>query len=173
MDGIPTIETKRLRLRPFSIPADNLPLYHLMNGEDVMRYFPGSPTPSMEQVARLLTRKIEHWQQHGYGWWAVQLKIDKTLIGWCGLQYLPETDETEVGYLLGRDYWGRGLATEAARASLDWGFANLSLTTIIGITHPDNKASQRVLEKCGLAFVRNDRYFDMDCFVFTRHDNSA
>jgi ribosomal-protein-alanine N-acetyltransferase len=140
-----------------------------MNGEDVMRYFPGSPTLNLGQVERMLGGQAKHWQEYGYGWWAVELSAAGELIGWCGLQYLPETDETEVAYLLGRDYWGRGLATEAAQASIEWGFANLPLDRIVAITHVENTASQRVAEKCGLIFDRADKYFGMDCFVYGRH----
>ncbi len=168
MNGIPTIETMRLWLRPFT-PNDTAPMHQLMNGKDVMRYFPGTQSPTLEQVERMLTGQTNHWQQHGYGWWAVELKESGTLIGWCGLQYLPETDETEVGYLLGREYWGRGLATEAAQVSVEWGFANLAVQTIIAITHTENKASQQVAQKCGLVFVRAATYFGMDCFVYARH----
>jgi ribosomal-protein-alanine N-acetyltransferase len=87
-------------------------------------------------------------------------------MGWCGLQYLPDTDETEVGYLLGRDYWGRGLATEGSVASVKYGFDELGLEFIVGIVHPEHVASQRVLEKSGLSFVERARYFGMDCFRY-------
>ena len=162
--AIPTLVTGRVRLRPFT-PADDEPMFHLMSGKDVMRYFPQSRAPSREQVTRMLARQGDHWRTHGYGWWAVEARADGALMGWCGLQFLPETAETEVGYLLGRDYWGRGLATEAVGASLDWGFANLDVDAIIVITHPENKASQRVAEKIGLTFARADHYFGMDCLV--------
>jgi ribosomal-protein-alanine N-acetyltransferase len=167
MVEIPKIETMRLWLRPFT-PADNALMHQLMNGKDVMRYFPGTQSPTLEQIERMLAGQAQHWQEHGYGWWAVELKATQMLIGWCGLQYLPETDETEVGYLLGRDYWGRGLATEAAQTSVEWGFAHLPIDTIIAITHTENTASQHVAEKCGLTFARADEYFGMDCFVYTR-----
>lgn len=172
MNNIPTIETARLWLRPFT-PTDTAPMYHLMNGKNVMRYFPGTQSPTLEQVARMLAGQTRHWQDYGYGWWAVELKEDGSLIGWCGLQYLPETDETEVGYLLGREYWGQGFATEAAQVSVGWGFTNLQTTSIIAITHVDNKSSQHVAEKCGLKFVRAARYFDMDCFVYAGYVESS
>lgn len=164
---IPTIETMRLRLRPFT-PNDTAPMHKLMNGDSVMRYFPGSPTLSLEQVERMLAGQADHWQKYSYGWWAVELKATGKLIGWCGLQYLPETDETEVAYLLGREYWGRGLATEAAKTSVEWGFANLDVATIIAISHTENKASQAVALKCGLTFERSAEYFGIDCFVYGR-----
>jgi ribosomal-protein-alanine N-acetyltransferase len=158
------------------------PLHRVMNDRGVLRYFPSSDPPAREQIEHLIQFQIKHWQEHGYGWWAVILAdsaADSTaesrdsphnppLIGWAGLQYLPETDEIEVGYLLGKGYWGRGLATEAARASVRFGFEDLGIETIVGVVHPDNIASQRVLEKTGLVFVEEANYFGMDVLRYLR-----
>ena len=75
------------------------------------------------------------------------------IIGWAGLQYLPELDETEVGFLLDRPFWGKGYATEAALASLRFGFEHCELDHTIALVHPENHASRRVIEKCGLEVV--------------------
>ncbi len=88
------------------------------------------------------------------------------LIGWCGLQYLAETDEVEVAYLLGKRYWGCGYATEAAAASLSYGFLTAGLDRIIGLIHPHNHRSRRVLEKIGLRLVDCTAYFGMDVLRF-------
>jgi RimJ/RimL family protein N-acetyltransferase len=153
-------------LRAFG-ERDAKPLYEIMEERDVLRYFPSPLPPPFERVQRLVQEQLEHWQKHGYGWWALeQLQRPGTFIGWAGLQYLPETDETEVGYLLGSAYWGRGLATEAARASVRYGFEELGLRQIVGIVHPDNAASQRVLEKAGLARVERAVYFNMECYRY-------
>jgi ribosomal-protein-alanine N-acetyltransferase len=82
------------------------------------------------------------------------------------LEFLPETNETEVGYLLSGEFWGKGYATEAARASVEFGKKNIGLNEIIGLTDPLNIASQRVLEKCGLTFTRRQVYFGMEMFRF-------
>jgi len=139
----------------------------------VLRYFPSPLPPPYERVERLVQEQLDHWQDHGYGWWALEvrrtgdaLRRPGVFIGWAGLQYLPETDETEVGYLLGTAYWGQGLATEAARESVRFGFEELDLPEIVGIVHPDNVASQRVLEKAGLSRVERTVYFNMDCYRY-------
>jgi ribosomal-protein-alanine N-acetyltransferase len=140
-----------------------------MGDRDVMRYFPNPAPPSRAQVQRLVRFQLEHWEQHNHGWWAVCLSQPQgggPLIGWAGLQYLPETDEIEVGYLLGKGYWGRGLATEAARSSVRFGFDDLGIETIVGVVHPENIASQRVLEKAGLAYVERANYFGMDVYRY-------
>jgi ribosomal-protein-alanine N-acetyltransferase len=140
-----------------------------MGDPRVLRYFPTSQPPPRDRVERLIQAQLEHWDQHGYGWWAViagPREGEGTLIGWAGLQYLPETDETEVGYLLDRAYWGRGLATEAARESVRFGFEERALPSIVGVVHPENIASQRVLEKAGLAYVEAAHYFGMDVYRY-------
>ena len=159
---IPTMRTGRLVLRPFTA-ADAEPLHRLMNDAEVMQYFPGASIPALERVERLVQQQIEHWEEHQLGWWAVTLPATGELIGWNGLQYLPETEEVEVGYLLGKRYWGQGYATEGARVGLDYGFQTLELGRIVGLVHPENAASRRVLLKLGMTLTGPVRYFGMDC----------
>jgi RimJ/RimL family protein N-acetyltransferase len=159
--SVPSIETARLLLRPFT-EEDVDPLYHILGQGDVLRYFPNPEPPSQERVHTFVQRQLAHWEEHGYGWWAVQPHQQQELVGWCGLQFLPETEETEVGYLLGRASWGQGWATEAARASLRYGFEELGVTSIVGIVHPENMPSRRVLEKLGMSLVNRAQYFGMD-----------
>ena len=162
---IPTMETENLRLRPFT-EADAADMHQILSGKDVLRYFPGTQLPSQEQVQQMVVRLRAHWQERGYGLWAVTLRSTGKLLGRCGLQYLTETDEVEIDFILDRRYWGRGFATEAGRASLHYGFKELGLATIIGIVHPENLASQRVLEKLGMQFVEEAEYFGMACYRY-------
>jgi ribosomal-protein-alanine N-acetyltransferase len=138
-----------------------------MGEKDVLRYFPKQDPPSRDRVQKIVSSQLGHWAEHGYGWWAVVPRGEIELIGWAGLQYLPETDEIEVAYLLGKPHWGRGLGTEAARASLNFGFDELGLACVVGIVHPENTASQRVLEKLGMSLVERTHYFGMDCYRYT------
>ncbi len=164
--SIPTITTTRLVLRPFTL-EDTDPLHQILNQDGVLQYFPKSDPPPRDRVEKLINHQLKHWGEHGYGWWAVEQRQKPGLMGWCGLQFLPETQEIEVGYLLGRDFWGQGFATEAAWASLHFGFEALKMQNdIIGIVHPENIASRRVLEKLGLAFTERTVYFDMDCYRY-------
>jgi ribosomal-protein-alanine N-acetyltransferase len=108
----------------------------------------------------------KHWDEHGFGWWALALQDDDLLVGWCGLNYLPETDEVELKYLLAEEFWGRGIATEASKASLKYALTDTNLDLIIGIVHPENVASQRVLEKVGMSFLDSKQYFGMQCLRY-------
>ena len=168
--SIPTLVTSRLVLRPFS-ERDVDPLHHILGDPDALRYFPNPKTPSREAVQRLIAGQLTHWEEYGYGWWAVEershlqdgQRAKSGLIGWCGLGYLPETDETEVAYLLGVPFWGKGYATEAAQASLRYGFETIGVACVVGIVHPENVASRRVLAKLGMSFLDEAHYFGMDC----------
>lgn len=161
----PTIATRRLVLRALS-EGDAVPLHRILNEEEVLRHFPGPGSPSLEKVQKLVAGQGKHWEEHGYGWWAVETGSDGQFIGWCGLQFLPETQEIEVAYLLDRAFWGQGLATEAAKASLQYGFEQLGLDRIVAIVHPENVASQRVIEKLGMCFVDRAHYFGVDCYHY-------
>jgi ribosomal-protein-alanine N-acetyltransferase len=162
---IPTLFTPRLALRPYRL-QDVDSLYAILHEPEILRYFPNPAPPAHERVERLISSFLDHWQQHRYGWWAVEPLQNPALAGWCGLTYLPETDEVEVAYLLGHAFWGKGLATEAAEACLKFGFEQVGLERIIAIVHPDNIASQRVVEKNGMTLLDHNQYFGMDCLRY-------
>jgi ribosomal-protein-alanine N-acetyltransferase len=158
---IPSIKTQRLILRAFE-PSDAESLYQILAEEEVLRYFPNPAPPPPEKVNKIISNQLEQWEQYGYAWWAVTLPPDSQFLGWCGLQFLPETGETEVGYLLGKPWWGKGYATEAALASLYFAFNDIQhLDQIIALVHPENQASIHVIEKIGLHFVDTATYFGM------------
>jgi len=127
-------------------------LQNIYQSEGVLRYFPSTDPPPMEKIQRFILGQEEHWQKHGYGNWGILPVGGDEIIGWAGLQYLPELDETEVGFLLDQPWWGRGYATEAAQASIKFGFDDFGLDHIIALVHPENLASLRVIEKCGLVY---------------------
>lgn len=163
---IPTLLTPHTRLRPFT-PADAPVLHTILNEPGILQYYPNPNPPPLERMYTFIERQLTGWQERGYAWWAVCTFQTDEIIGWNGLQYLPETGETEVGYLYSHAHWGKGYATEGAKAALEWGFQEFPLQQIIGLTHPENIASQRVLLKCGLQFDSRAQYFGMDCFRYT------
>jgi [ribosomal protein S5]-alanine N-acetyltransferase len=126
-----------------------------------MRYIGSADAFSddVEESRRRLERLIEHQKQHGFSLWAVTDVQSATVMGDCGLiLYAHEGPEIELGFRLGKPYWGKGYATEAARAWVAHGFGLLGLDRIVAATHPENAASQRVLEKVGMRFERMDVY---------------
>jgi len=163
---IPTLTTDRLILRAFA-EQDVDALHRVLSDPQVHQYFPRTDSPSREEVERIIARQLAHWQEHGCGWWAVLCRESQELIGWCGLQFLPEFGETEVAYLLSRPYWGKGLATEAAGAAVQFGFQTLGLERLVAIAHVENAASQRVIEKLGMLFVEQIHLWGIDCYRYS------
>ena len=127
---------------------------------------------SLERVRHMILEQQVHWGEHGYGLWAVEARATGELLGRSGLQYLPETDEVEIDFILARDHWGRGLGTEAGRAGVSFGFNEVGLVSIVGIVHPENVASRRVLQKLGLTLRGPAVYFGMPCYRYVI-DNPA
>jgi ribosomal-protein-alanine N-acetyltransferase len=158
-----TIETARLLLRPFA--SDDLDAYQAVREKPgVLRYFsPVSSDPMRQrEIARtLIARFIAHWEQDGYGPWAVIDKESGRLIGHHGLRFMPEFGETEILYLLDSAFWGRGLASEAAKAALDYARDPLQLQRLMAIARLENAASLRVMTKAGFTFRRMALYHDI------------
>jgi len=169
--SVPAKTTARLTMRAWSLD-DAHALCRILAEKDVLRYFPDPNPPDHPRVERFISAQLRHWDDHGYGWWALEPRVERELIGWCGLQYLPDTDETEVAFLLSRRYWGRGLASEAARESLRFGFGERGLERIVAIVHPENVASQRVIEKLGMSFVDKSEYFGMEVYRYALESSS-
>jgi RimJ/RimL family protein N-acetyltransferase len=148
----PAIRTARLFLRPLQA-TDAGPLHRIYQSEEVLRYVPIPSPPSPEQMERFVARQQAHWETHCYGHWGLLPDGEEEIIGWAGLGYLRELDETEVAYMIDQAFWGKGYATEAALAALRFGFEEVKLDHIIALVHPDNLASRRVIDKCGMAYV--------------------
>jgi RimJ/RimL family protein N-acetyltransferase len=121
-----------------------------------MRFIGGGRLLARSDSDALLARFEGEWDERGFGLWAVEERAAPgVLLGYCGLavpMFLPEIlPAVEVGWRLARPAWGRGIATEAARAALSWGFENVALREIVAIVHPDNARSLRICEKLGMS----------------------
>jgi len=162
--GVPTVETARLVLRAFR-PKDGRAYLRILSSEGVLHYFPTSSPPAPARVGTMIEAMLRHWEEHGFGIWAV-VSPSGDLMGRAGIQVIPETDEVEVDYLLGPDWWGSGFATEAIRYALRFGLEEKGLERIVGIVHPDNLASRRVLEKIGMRLEGEKEYFGMRCLRY-------
>ncbi len=143
------LETSRLILRQF-LPADADALARVLSDPETMRFYP-APYDRVG-VENWIARNLRRYANDGHGLWAMILKATGELIGDCGLtvQEVDGSTEIEVGYHVLRDLWGQGLATEAARACRDYGFACLPVERIISLIRPENLPSRRVAEKNGM-----------------------
>jgi RimJ/RimL family protein N-acetyltransferase len=138
--SIPTLETERLLLRPLS-EADIEPLHELMQDPDVMSYIGDRRIPTLQETWRGVAGWIGHWALRGYGLWAVEERAGGALVGRIGLINPVDWPGPEVGYMIGKPWWGRGYATEAARAAMDWGFETIGFDRLISLIDPANAAS--------------------------------
>jgi dTDP-4-amino-4,6-dideoxygalactose transaminase/RimJ/RimL family protein N-acetyltransferase len=164
---VPRLETPRLLLRPWS--DDDVEEYARIVGDaEVIRHLGDGWRYEVKRTAayllarisdiaarREVSRLIEHWRVCGFGEWAVEEKATGSLIGKVGLvnhpDWVADPAKVEVGWLLARQAWGRGYATEAGRASLAYAFEGLEMERLISISYPRNRRSQRVMERLGLS----------------------
>jgi ribosomal-protein-alanine N-acetyltransferase len=157
----PTLDTPNLFLRPWKL-EDADTWFNILQEEGILRYFPKQTPPDREKAEPYINHHLTHWRMRGYGHWAVVTRENSQVVGWCGLEYLPELNETELAYLLSKQVWGRGYATEAAKATVRFGFGSTGLKNIIGLVHPENLGSVRVLKKCGLTYTDRITLWGMD-----------
>jgi ribosomal-protein-alanine N-acetyltransferase len=163
---VPEIETERLILRQITeVDLDDWGK-QIFGDPEVTRYLPKRDISPRDRAERALKATNEDWTNYGYGEWAVTVKPDRKLIGQCGLISVKETGETEVDYSLARPYWGRGIATEAARACVRFGFENAGLERLIALAVPENLASRRVMEHIGFAYEKDAHFFGLDVVVY-------
>jgi ribosomal-protein-alanine N-acetyltransferase len=141
-------ETERIEHRAFTLD-DCEAFFRLNSHPEVMRYTGEPPLRSLAD-ARQAIADYPDFDTVGYGRWACVLKETQAVIGFCGLKYLPELDEVDVGFRFLPAYWGQGIATETCSASISFGLDVLKLNRILGLVLTENAASIRVLEKCGM-----------------------
>ncbi|MFY1046382.1 GNAT family N-acetyltransferase [Chryseobacterium sp. GP-SGM7] len=151
------LETNRLLLREFEI-IDAESFYELNLNPNVIKYTGNSAFKDIDE-AREFLENYSDYHKNGYGRWAVIDKFTNQFLGWCGLKYDEKLDETDIGFRFFEHFWNQGLATESAKACIDYGFKELNLKTILGRAMKENTASIKVLEKIGLQYEKD---FDFD-----------
>ncbi|MBV9330966.1 MAG: GNAT family N-acetyltransferase [Alphaproteobacteria bacterium] len=144
---IPVLSTARLILRGYR-SEDFEPFAEFMADADVTRWLNGKPQPRPD-AWRNFAGSIGHWVLRGYGTWAVERKEDGAFIGRVGMINPEGWPGLEVGWTLGKPYWGKGYATEAALATMRYAFLTQPVARIISCIHPDNLPSQAVAKRLG------------------------
>lgn len=164
------LQTDRLLIRDWSL--EDVPAAFAVYGDpEVMKYVGfGVPDDSIEKTRVGIRRAMARDKDKPLGFWAVELLDTGEVIGGALLKYLPDHSDVEVGYHLGQKWWGQGYATEIAQALVRYGFETLGLEKIVGVTYPENVASQNVLQKAGLIHVGDTLYIDipLELFVLER-----
>jgi ribosomal-protein-alanine N-acetyltransferase len=165
------IETERLILRPFQL-GDEEALFAMNTDPDVIRYAGNTPFASIDAAHDVLRNVIfKDYEVRGYGRFALVLKETGKVIGFSGVKYLADIEETELGYRLMPQHWGKGLASESAVASIDFARDTLGLKRLIALVHPDNHGSANVVRKLGFSVERTISFAlvkDVDVDLFSR-----
>src|SRR5215470_10232242 len=161
---MPAIETERLRLR--MLDGDDLDnLARMFADPEVVKYVGDGKPASREEAVKALHSIIAGWKDRGYGRWAAVDRTTGAFIGFGGLRSLLGTPE--VVYHLTKKNWGRGFATELARAALRFGFEDRGFDRIVAITKPPNLASIHVMEKLGMQFEKYAQYYGLDVVQYS------
>jgi RimJ/RimL family protein N-acetyltransferase len=145
------LETERLLVREF-VPEDAKALASFYGDPEVMRFIGSGATRSPEETARQIGVWQRLYREWGYGLWATAQRETGELVGRCGLLRWQVDDRTEieVGYLIGRGFWGRGYGLEAARGIKEWAFERLDVSRVVSMIYPQNLPSIRVAEANGM-----------------------
>lgn len=145
-------ETDRLILRKF-MAEDAVHFFELNADPEVIQYTGDEPFDNLSDALQLIN-DYSHYDKYGYGRWTVLLKGSNEFLGWCGLNYNEDIHETDLGFRILKKHWNKGIATEAAKTCIDFGFDDLKLKRIIGRALTQNKASINVLKKIGMIFEK-------------------
>lgn len=149
---VASLLTPRLRLRPRTIADLDANLAMDLDPEVQRFVFVHGPPDPVRHRAELIERIARGWPQPEGALWTVEARDTPGFLGWCAVFPLQNSGLIELGYRYARGAWGRGIATEAGQAVLDHAFGDLEIDPIVGVTHPANRKSRRVLEKLGLRY---------------------
>ena len=159
------LESERLYLREVK-DSDLQLLFELHSDPEVMKFI-RPPEKKLEETRATMERIFRtNDYEKGIGLWICHEKISNNFIGWFVLKPLENTPDIEIGYRLLKKHWGKGFATEMSRILLNYCFDVVKLSKIAAATHPDNKASQHVLEKIGLHFVRRQQINNINACIY-------
>ncbi|MEM9009202.1 MAG: GNAT family N-acetyltransferase [Cyanobacteria bacterium P01_F01_bin.86] len=161
------IETQRLILREFQLD-DVESLAPIMADPRGMKFSRTRKVLSALETREKIQGFITSYRKYGFGKLAIVAKAQNQLIGYCGIavEQIDGKDEKEIGYRLDSTFWHQGLATEAAKATIQHGFEQFKLPWILGVVERDNKASVRVLEKLGMRYVRETIFYGVSMDVY-------
>jgi len=159
------LETERLILRMFR--EDDAAAYaRICADAEVMRYIGEGRALSVLEAWRQMAYIVGHWQLRGYGHWAVEEKSSGRLMGRIGFFNPAGWPGFELGWTLGREFWGKGYATEGARRAPKYAFEEMDRDHVISLIQPDNKASIKVAERLGEKLEGQTQVFDHEVLIY-------
>jgi RimJ/RimL family protein N-acetyltransferase len=162
------LETPRLSLRELTA-EDADALARILSDPETMRFYPAPYDRA--GVERWIERNRQRYKEDGVGLWGMVLKLTGELIGDCGItrQEVEGEQFYEIGYHLRRDFWGQGLASEAAIACREWAFQHLAAELVISLIRPENVPSRRVAERNGMTIWKEVNWRGLQHYVYSVH----
>lgn len=156
----PIIETARIILRKFVL--EDYAAVLQLNADPLVQRYTGDILIRTEAEAKKTITEIwlKEYEQYGYARWAVYYKPDNKVIGFAGLKYLPAVGQTDLGFRIVPEYWGKGITSEVAGPIVSYGFNELALERIFATVMPENVASAKVIQKTGLLYEKTGPYGD-------------
>ena len=164
------IETERFLIRPL-IAEDAAGIFELDGNPNVHTYLGNKPIKTLAEAEKTIQLIQQQYRDLGIGRWAIIEKSTGNFVGWTGFKYIVEPTNNHVnyydlGYRLIESYWGKGIATETARACLAYAFETLKLETVYGICDVGNTGSKNILQKCGLELIETFNYDNIPHYWF-------
>ncbi len=161
------LESERLYLKEFT-GNDLQNLFRLNSDPDVMKCIGREPETDINVIKEDIKKMRKYYVKNpGLGVWGGFEKQSDEFIGFYELAHLDNTDEIEIGYRLLKEFWQQGYATEMAKELINYGFNKIGLDKIAGITHPENIASQNVLLKSGLNYIKKAHFYNIDVMYYS------
>ena len=174
MKYLPILETERLIIRPISM-GDLDGLFEMDSQPEVHIYLKNEPIKTIDQTKKIIEDLVIQYEKLGHGRLAVIEKESGNFIGWTGFKYIEEKDKInnkidflDFGYRYKKEVWGKGYATEAAKACIDFYNQNMKEIKLNALTHIDNIASRKVLEKVGFQVTETFHFdlWNLDCYWY-------
>ncbi|MCT8138505.1 GNAT family N-acetyltransferase [Anaerobacillus sp. CMMVII] len=165
------LETARLTFRKM-VEADVDLIMEIFSDPIAMQYYPS--TYPREVALKWIHWNMKNYEEVGTGLWICELKDDRSFVGQCGIipQIVDEKQEMEIGYLFVRKHWGKGLATEAAIATLNYGFKELGFSRLIATIYHKNEPSIRLAERIGMKFEKRTFVGKSDDVIYSIQKNN-
>ncbi|TFE00565.1 GNAT family N-acetyltransferase [Jeotgalibacillus salarius] len=149
---LPVLETERLILRKLT-PEDLDDMYHYGSNDEVTRYVTWNTHRTLSDTKEFVEFVLNQYRNHKVAPWGIEYKENGKLIGTVDfVSWQPKNHTAEIGYVISQDYWGKGIATEAAKKIIEFGFENMDLVRIQARCFPENEGSEKVMQKAGMLF---------------------
>ncbi|ARU92679.1 GNAT family N-acetyltransferase [Tatumella citrea] len=161
------LDTTRLRLEPYN-DSHYEGLRVMDNDPGVMRYISKGIVKTPEETRENIRRVQDRWHKYGFSWWAIKEKTSGTVVGAACLQYLENVEGAplEIGWRLIPEHNGKGYATEAAKAIIDFAAEHIGAHYLVAVADPENIPSQRVMQRLGMTYKATEQHYDEPCVVY-------